>query len=75
MTIRWNGDSFEDALNKAAFTQVRDNVAKRLRASRCPKHHTGPTSITITGHDLKSLKWQAKGCCDLLIEGMKKALS
>lgn len=73
--IRWNGRNFEDAINKAAFSQVRDNVEKRLRAARCPIHHTGPTSLTVTGHDLKSLQWHAQGCCDQLIEGMKRSLS
>jgi len=73
-TIKWNGRDFDDALNKAAFTQVRDTVAARLRAARCPVHGVGPTSVVVTGHDLASLNWQAKGCCEQLIEGMRRAL-
>jgi hypothetical protein len=75
MSIRWNGRDFEDALNKAAFTQVRDNVQKRLRTIRCPEHGTMPTSVTVTGHDLKSLQWQIHGdpCCPKLTEAIGKA--
>ena len=71
--IKWNGRNAEDAINKAVFPQVRDNVRQRLLAARCPVHHTGPTSVTVSGHDLKTLKWHATGCCDELIEGMKRA--
>lgn len=74
-SIRWNGRDFEDALSKAAFTQVRDNVAKRLRSTRCPEHGTGPTSVRITGYDLKTLKWRATGCCDKLTDAMRRKLS
>jgi hypothetical protein len=74
VTIRWNGGDFEDALNKAAFTQVRDNVTKRLRAARCPEHGTNPTSVTVSGRDLKTLKWEVKGCCDKLTEAAARAL-
>jgi hypothetical protein len=75
MSIKWNGRTFEDALNKAAFTQVRDNVAKRLRAARCPEHGTHPTSVTVTGHDLKTLNWELRGCCPKLREAARQALS
>ena len=75
MTLKWNGKNVEDALNKAAFTQVRDNVAKALRASRCPEHGTHPTSVTVKGHDLKSLTWETRGCCPKLREAAKRALS
>jgi hypothetical protein len=74
-TIKWNGRNAEDAINQALFTQVRDNVAKQLRASRCPVHGTGPTSVTVKGQDLKTLHWDATGCCDQLIEGMRRSLS
>src|SRR5258706_16177754 len=53
--------SFEDAFNKAAFTQVRDNVAKALRGATCPEHHKHPTRVEVTGRALKSLSWQASG--------------
>ncbi len=77
MSVRfeWNGRNAEDAINKALFGQVRENVQKRLWAARCPEHHTGPTLVTVSGHDLDSLAWHAQGCCERLIDGMREALS
>jgi hypothetical protein len=74
MTIRWNGRNAEDALNKAAFPQIRDNFAAHLRSIRCPEHGTGPTAVTVSGHDLKSLKWEIQGCCPKLVEAIKREL-
>lgn len=52
-----------DSLKEAAFVQVRDNVAAKLRAVRCPEHGTHPTRVEVRGHDLGSLKWEVHGCC------------
>lgn len=74
MSIKWNGRNFEDALNKAAFAETRDNVAKRLRAIRCPEHGRPPASVRVTGHNLKTLKWEVHGCCDRLVDAATRAL-
>lgn len=66
MTIKWRGGSFEQAVSRTVFPQVRDNVAARLRDIRCPEHGTRPTSVTVTGRDLRSLGWEVRGCCDKL---------
>ncbi len=74
-TIKWNGRDFEDALHKAAFTQVRDNVAATLRRARCAVHGHPPTRVEVTGHDLKSLGWKVYGCCEEgLTEAARRAL-
>ena len=73
-TIKWRGGSPQAAIQQAVYPQVRDNVAKKLRAVRCPEHGTGPTSVTINGHSLATLSWEAKGCCDRLVEAMKQSL-
>lgn len=76
MSIRWNGRNFEDALNKAVFTEVRDNVASKLRRARCAVHGQTPTSVSVTGRDLKSLEWRVSGCCeDGLTAAARKALN
>jgi hypothetical protein len=62
--IKWNGGNFEDALNRAAFSQVRDNVGKALRGARCGVHGKVPERVEVTGHDLKSLGWKVYGCCE-----------
>ena len=74
MNIKWTGGSMEAAINQVIYPQVRDNVAKILRATRCPEHGTGPTSVSITGHNMDTLGWRAEGCCDKLTEAMKAAV-
>jgi hypothetical protein len=74
-TIKWNGRNAEDALNRAAFAQVRDNVATALRRARCAVHGQTPTRVEVTGHDLKSLGWKVYGCCEEgLTEAARRAL-
>jgi hypothetical protein len=63
MSIKWNGGSPEAAINNVLFPQIRDNMAKALRAARCPEHGTHPTKVEVTGHDMKSLEWRVYGCC------------
>jgi hypothetical protein len=48
-TIKWNGRNAEDAINKAAFAQVRDNVATALRRARCTVHGETPTRVGSLG--------------------------
>lgn len=36
--FKWTGGSMEAAIDQVVFPQVRDNVAARLRAVRCPEH-------------------------------------
>ncbi len=75
MTIRWNGRNKEDAFNKAALPQLRDNMAKLLRETSCPEHGTHPTSVTVTGRDLRSLELHAEGvCCPKLTEAMRQKI-
>jgi hypothetical protein len=66
VTIKWNGRDPEDALNRAVFDQVAKDVARRLRTIRCPVHGSPPTAVAVTGHDLASLTWEVRGCCDRL---------
>ena len=73
MSIQWNGRNVEDDLNKAAFGQVRDNVAARLRDIRCPEHGQRPTRVTVSGRDLASLTWQVFGCCPKLREAAQRS--
>jgi hypothetical protein len=61
--IKWNGRDAEDALNRAAFPQIRGNMEKALREARCPDHGSRPTRVEAIGNDLKSLQWRVYGCC------------
>ena len=72
--FKWNGKDAEDALNRAAFPQIRDNMAKAIREARCPEHGSCPTKVEVTGTDLKSIRWQVSGCCpeELVRAGLSK---
>ena len=74
MKIKWTGGSAEAAINQVVYPQVRDNVATRLAAVRCPVHGTAPTAVEVTGHDMNSLGWQVRGCCEALTEAAKGAV-
>ena len=74
MKIEWTGGSPEAAINQVIYPQVRDNVAGRLREVRCPVHGSAPTSVEVPGHDIDTLAWQVRGCCEALIEAAKDAL-
>jgi hypothetical protein len=71
--IRWTGGSLEAAIQQVVFPQVRDNIAARLRAVRCPEHRTGPTSVTVSGHSIDLVTWEVRGCCSKLVEAAKRA--
>jgi hypothetical protein len=75
MTIRWNGRNAEDAFNKAALPQLREDLAKLLRKTKCPEHGTPPASVTVTGDDLGLLEMHTEGvCCLKLTEAMRQKM-
>ena len=66
---------YPTAFNKAALPQLRDNLAKMLRETMCPEHGTCPTSVTVTGDNLRHLELQAQGvCCPKLTEAMRQKM-
>lgn len=73
--IKWTGGSLEAAMQQVVYPQVRDNVAAKLGGVRCPVHGTTATSVTVKGTSLDDMSWEAKGCCDQLVEAMKRSLS
>jgi hypothetical protein len=75
MTLRWNGRNAEDAFNKAALPQMRDNLAKLLKETTCPEHGTRPTSVTITGNSIAHLELHAQGvCCVKLTDATRQKM-
>lgn len=60
-----------DALEKAVFKQVAENIKKSLCSVKCSIHGQQP-KVTVKGHDLKHLEFLVHGCCDSLIEQAKK---
>ena len=68
------GRAMGDALEKAAFQQVKTNVQERLRRVRCPQHHQSPR-VTSSGTSLATLRWSITGCCDRLVEEARRELN
>ncbi len=63
-----------DALEKAVFKQVTENIKKSLCSVKCSVHGQQPR-VTVKGHDLKHLEFLIRGCCDTLIEQAKKTFN
>ncbi len=68
------GRAMSDALEQAAFEQVRKNVQERLRRLRCPEHHQAPR-VTSSGSSLATLEWSISGCCDRVVDAARRALN
>jgi hypothetical protein len=60
-------DRFSDEIEKAIYSQVRDNIAKALRGVRCPEHGETP-KVVVKGRSMKDLSWEVHGCCQALID-------
>jgi hypothetical protein len=68
--------SFEvngNALESAMIQSVQDSISKAFGSARCPDHGQKP-KIKVKGHNLDSLKFEVSGCCDSLIEEVKRKL-
>jgi hypothetical protein len=68
------GQAMGDALQEAAFQQVKTNVQERLRRVRCPQHHQAPR-VAGSGTSLATLRWSIAGCCDRLVEEARHELN
>jgi hypothetical protein len=62
-----------DALESAMLQSVQDSISKAVGSARCPEHGQKPT-IKVKGRSLDSLKFEVSGCCDNLINEVKKKL-
>lgn len=62
-----------DALEAAMYQEIKDSIADRVKSVRCPEHGGRPT-ITIKGRNIESLKAEITGCCDNLINEVRKKL-
>ncbi len=62
-----------NALESAMLESVQDSIAKAVGSARCPEHGQKP-KIKVKGHSLDSLTFEVSGCCDSLIEAVKRKL-
>ena len=62
-----------NALESSLLQSVQDSITKSVGAARCPVHGQRP-KIKVEGRKLDSLSFEVSGCCDQLIEKVKKKL-
>ncbi len=68
-----NPKSMKDALAKAVLESATESIKKKVKSIRCHEHHSG-AKIKVKGKSLDKLSMEVSGCCDVLIEKVKKKL-
>ncbi|HDX8344419.1 TPA: hypothetical protein RQM99_000802 [Aeromonas dhakensis] len=63
----------KSAIEKAALNSVIDSVKKSVGSVRC-KDHGKVAKIKIKGNNLNKLSFEIDGCCEDVIEQVKKKL-
>ncbi len=66
-------DSIGDAIESAALQVFRDSITKTVGSIRCPKHGKR-AKVIAKGRNIDSLSFNISGCCDALIESVKKEM-
>lgn len=69
-----NPNNFRDPLEKAVMEAVSKQIRQKIGSCRCPEHGRSP-SILAKGRSLESLSFEVKGCCEKLIEDVKRRLT
>jgi len=60
-----------NALESAMLQSIQDSISKAVGSARCSEHGQKP-KINVQGRNLDSLKFEVSGCCDNLIDEVKK---
>jgi len=60
-------------LESAMLQSVQDSISKAIGSARCSEHGQKP-KIKVKGRNLDSLKFEVSGCCDNLIEEVRRKL-
>jgi len=63
----------EDALESAMLQSIQNSISKAVGSARCPEHGQKP-KIKVKGRNLDSLQFEVSGCCDSLIDEVKRKL-
>ena len=68
-----NPRNIGDAFEAAVLASIKDSVTKSVGSVRCAEHGERP-SVKVVGRNLDNLNLEVKGCCDDLIERVKRKL-
>lgn len=69
-----NPNNLKNALEKAIFTSVSDSIKKSIGNVRCSEHRKAP-SIKVKGRSIEQLSFEVSGCCEVLVDKIKKKLN
>ena len=62
-----------NAMESALLQSVQESITKAVGSARCPEHGQKP-KIKVKGRKLDSLSFGVSGCCEQMIETVKKKL-
>lgn len=65
--------SLKNALEAAVLSGIEQSIKRSVGSVRCREHGQSPT-ILVKGRSLDNLSINVSGCCDALIEEVKKKL-
>jgi len=63
--------SMGNALESALLQSVQESITKSVGSARCPEHGPRP-KFKVKGRNHDSLSFEVSGCCDQLIDTVKK---
>jgi hypothetical protein len=62
-----------NALESAVLKSAQESIIKSVGSAQCSEHAQRP-KVKVKGRNLDSLSFEVSGCCDQLIEAVKKKL-
>ncbi len=63
-----------DVLTKAILANVAEQIKKNVGSIRCPDHRKSP-QIVCKGKSFENLSFEVSGCCETMINAVKRKLS
>jgi len=67
-------NQISEVLTKAVFTSVAEQIKSKVGSVRCPDHGQSP-KIICKGKSIENLGFEVTGCCEKLIDSVKRKLS
>jgi len=68
---RVDPNSIVNALEASVLKQVESSIRNSVGSLQCRKHGQAPR-IMVKGHGIKNLSFEVSGCCNALINDVKK---
>lgn len=68
-----NPKNMKGAIEGAILQGVQDSIKKSVGSARCPEHGSSP-KVVVKGRNLDNLSFEVSGCCESLIDNVKKKL-